>query len=266
MSKFSVEIYLRSIIQVLPGLYVGSVRDSKDQEQLRSNNITHIISIHDNPKRGVSEDVEYLCILASDKPHQNLVQYFPQCNDFIHAARISGGTVLIHCLAGVSRSVTIAVAYVMSVTSLNWKDGLKCVRAARAIANPNLGFQRQLQDFDGRRLREERRRLGIKFPRTMFRPEDEQEVRQMVTLFDSVQNLPQVTGQPDDRSVIQDGRRRISGSSEPSTSHSSPTLGSSLRRAAKSPFDDLAPGRSPMVRRRTLPTPSTTSVRGAKTI
>ncbi|RWS30384.1 dual specificity protein phosphatase 22-B-like protein [Leptotrombidium deliense] len=54
----------------------------------------------------------------------------------------------------VSRSVTIAVAYVMSVTSLNWKDALKCVRGARAIANPNLGFQKQLQDFEGRRLRE----------------------------------------------------------------------------------------------------------------
>lgn len=60
----------------------------------------------------------------------------------------------LYSLAGVSRSITILIAYLMSVTSLNWKDGLKCVRAARAIANPNLGFQKQLQEFEGRRLRE----------------------------------------------------------------------------------------------------------------
>ena len=61
---------------------------------------------------------------------------------------------LTHSLAGVSRSITILIAYLMSVTSLNWKDALKCVRAARAIANPNLGFQKQLQEFEGRCLRE----------------------------------------------------------------------------------------------------------------
>ena len=51
----SLECTLRFSWQILPGLYVGSVRDSKDQEQLRLNNITHIISIHDNPKRGIQE-------------------------------------------------------------------------------------------------------------------------------------------------------------------------------------------------------------------
>ncbi|CAG2110974.1 unnamed protein product, partial [Medioppia subpectinata] len=93
---------------ILTGLYIGSVRDSKDVEQLKSNCISHIISIHDNARRGGQEictenmkkaefvftfaDVEYLCILASDTPNQNLSQFFSQCNDFIHCARLSGGS------------------------------------------------------------------------------------------------------------------------------------------------------------------------------
>lgn len=55
-------------------------------------------------------------------------------------------------LAGMSRSVTVAVAYIMSVTSLNWKEALKVVRAGRSVANPNLGFQRQLQEFESYKL------------------------------------------------------------------------------------------------------------------
>lgn len=38
-------------LQVLPGLYVGNYRDSKDPQQLERHNITHIVAIHDCPRR-----------------------------------------------------------------------------------------------------------------------------------------------------------------------------------------------------------------------
>lgn len=92
--------------------------------------------------------------MASDTPDQNLSQYFSVCNDFIHAARLRDGHVLIHCLAGMSRSVTVAVAYIMSATQLSWKEALKVVRSGRAVANPNRGFQTQLNDFEMYKLSE----------------------------------------------------------------------------------------------------------------
>lgn len=60
-----------------------------------------------------------------------------------------------------SRSVTVAVAYIMSVTPLNWREALKVVRAGRAVANPNLGFQRQLQDFETYKLVEVRKSICV---------------------------------------------------------------------------------------------------------
>ncbi|KAG8254564.1 Dual specificity protein phosphatase 22 [Homalodisca vitripennis] len=45
------------------------------------------------------KDKHYLCVMAADTPDQNLTQYFPLCNDFIHAARLRGGNVLIHWAA-----------------------------------------------------------------------------------------------------------------------------------------------------------------------
>ena len=50
-------------------------------------------------------------------------------------------------MAGISRSTTIVAAYIMAVTELNWKDSIKAIKCSRSIANPNYGFQRQLQDF-----------------------------------------------------------------------------------------------------------------------
>ncbi|XP_034657199.1 uncharacterized protein LOC117894325 isoform X1 [Drosophila subobscura] len=151
--------------KVLPGLYVGNYRDSKDHAQLERFQISHIVAIHDSPRR-LLPDKHYLCVMASDTPDQNLSQYFSVCNDFIHAARLREGNVLIHCLAGMSRSVTVAVAYIMTATHLNWKEALKVVRAGRAVANPNTGFQNQLLEFEQFKLSEERRRLRERFPST----------------------------------------------------------------------------------------------------
>lgn len=169
--------------KVLPGLYIGNIRDSKDQEQLQANEITHIISIHDNAKQ-LYQDKKYLCIQASDSPDQNISQYFPQCNEFIHRARTNGGNVLIHCLAGVSRSATVAAAYIMSSTSLNARDAVKVVRTVRTVANPNFGFERQLKNFERCRLGEERRRLRKKYPDCDY-DNDDKECLRLLGIFHS---------------------------------------------------------------------------------
>uniref|UniRef100_A0A8D9A6S9 Dual specificity protein phosphatase 15 n=1 Tax=Cacopsylla melanoneura TaxID=428564 RepID=A0A8D9A6S9_9HEMI len=171
--------------KVLPGLYVGNYRDSKDPAQLNRYAISHIVAIHDAARK-LHPDIHYLCVLASDTPEQNLAQYFPLCNDFIHAARLRGGHVLIHCLAGMSRSVTVTIAYIMSVTSLNWKEALKVVRVGRAIANPNNGFQKQLQDFECFRLMDERKRLRERFPSRALSNLDEEQCQLLLIAYQSL--------------------------------------------------------------------------------
>lgn len=42
----------------------------------------------------------------------------------------------------------------MSTTNLSWKEALKVVRVGRSIANPNVGFQQQLKDFESSRLQD----------------------------------------------------------------------------------------------------------------
>lgn len=134
------------INKVLPDLYLGNFRDAKDREQLARNNITHILSIYDNAAP-LLQEMTYLCISAADLPSQNLVQHFKESIMFMHECRLKGEGCLVHCLAGVSRSVTLVVAYIMTLTGRGWQEALAAVRVVRPSAQPNLGFQRQLQDF-----------------------------------------------------------------------------------------------------------------------
>ena len=69
-----------------------------------------------------------------------------KCNELMYEVR---HTFVLFCsLAGVSRSVTVTAAYIMTVTNLGWRDTLNAIRGARNCANPNFGFQKQLQEYE----------------------------------------------------------------------------------------------------------------------
>ncbi|KAM9301814.1 interferon regulatory factor 8 [Gastrophryne carolinensis] len=151
--------------QVLDGLFLGNIRDAEDAAALSASGVTHIVSVHNNAKALLPE-MTYLCITASDSSRQNLVQHFRPCIKFIHENRLRGAGCLVHCLAGVSRSATLVVAYLMAVTPFGWEDCLSAVKSVRSYVDPNLGFQQQLQEYEmtlvkemcdrnsGRRLRQ----------------------------------------------------------------------------------------------------------------
>jgi protein-tyrosine phosphatase len=58
-----------------------------------------------------------------------------------------GGKVLVHCFAGVSRSATIVIAYMMQEHGMNYHSAFKFVKSKRPFINPNEGFRTQLITF-----------------------------------------------------------------------------------------------------------------------
>ncbi|XP_015450309.1 dual specificity protein phosphatase 22 isoform X4 [Pteropus alecto] len=122
---------------------------------------------------GMNKGVKYLCIPAADSPSQNLSRHFKESIKFIHECRLSGEGCLVHCLAGVSRSVTLVIAYIMTVTDFGWEDALHTVRAGRSCANPNLGFQRQLQEFEKHEVHQYRQWLKEEYGESPLRDTEE---------------------------------------------------------------------------------------------
>lgn len=94
---------------------------------------------------------------------------------------VLGNTALVSCsLAGMSRSVTITCAYLMSVTSLDWPEVLDAVRFARPHASPNFGFCQQLMHYHKDKIKEERERVLQLFPSSSLKLKDEEHLRALL--------------------------------------------------------------------------------------
>nr|CAD7261912.1 unnamed protein product [Timema shepardi] len=65
----------------------------------------------------------------------------------IYEARSNEKGILVHCLAGVSRSVTVTVAYLMYKLSLDLNDAFNLVRSRKSNIAPNFHFMEQLFCF-----------------------------------------------------------------------------------------------------------------------
>lgn len=93
-------------------------------------------------------------IPAVDTYSFNIKSFFEEANSFIEVAMLTGGKVLIHCKEGISRSPTVAIAYLMMRKNMSALEAVKHVRGRRTV-QPNDGFLAQLIDLD-ERLRKEK--------------------------------------------------------------------------------------------------------------
>jgi len=135
--------------QVTPFLYLGNMTDAADPETLSKLGIDHVLNVTAvNPTYTQSDSITYKQLLAADNGSQNIKQYFDEAFTFIDTARDCGGSVLIHCQAGVSRSPTIAIAYLIKNFPMRMLEAYKFIKTRRSIISPNLNFMGQLLEFE----------------------------------------------------------------------------------------------------------------------
>ncbi|RUS88355.1 hypothetical protein EGW08_003867 [Elysia chlorotica] len=137
-------------VQVLPNLYLGSAKNSADLAQLRQYGITHVLNVTANvPNMFENErEFKYLQIPISDHWSQNLAAFFPEAIKFIDEARDKQEGVLVHCLAGISRSVTVTVAYLMNREKMSLNHAYDHVKRCKPNISPNFTFMGQLLEFE----------------------------------------------------------------------------------------------------------------------
>lgn len=133
--------------RVCTGVFVGPIQSAFFHDVLQQRNITHVVNASGEKYREYP-GIEYLAVRFVDDESVDITQYFARVLPFMHAAVAAGGGVLVHCQAGVSRSVTFVTAYLMVAKRMTRDAALERIREVRPWAQPNRGFMMQLATLE----------------------------------------------------------------------------------------------------------------------
>ena len=134
--------------EIEQGLFLGSLVAASNKDELKSRNVTHVLTVANSLKPAHPSDFVYKVVPVADREETNLSQYFDECINFIDEAKRQGGGVLVHCFVGKSRSVTIILAYLIKKRGMSFSQALDHVKSKRPQASPNAGFILQLMELE----------------------------------------------------------------------------------------------------------------------
>ncbi|XP_031629889.1 probable dual specificity protein phosphatase DDB_G0283417 isoform X2 [Contarinia nasturtii] len=130
-------------------LYLGS-QDAVTQENVQKYKFTDILSIGiETPPSDIdSNAIRTHYVACLDLPETCLEAIVRQSNQIICDVHERTGRILIHCNAGVSRSSTICIAYLILEHKMSFDVAFALVKSKRECIRPNDGFLKQLKQMD----------------------------------------------------------------------------------------------------------------------
>jgi len=83
-----------------------------------------------------------------DDPDEKLDVHFQSVFGILEVAKQQGQGVLVHCQAGISRSASLVIAYLMRENKMTLREAFLLTKEKRPAVQPNSGFMEQLVELD----------------------------------------------------------------------------------------------------------------------
>jgi len=135
--------------QVTDNLFIGDCFAADDHALLKKHEITHVVCALKLLKPNYAEGITPLYIEVNDSSDEDLGQHFEEIYEFMdNAIENETGKVYVHCAAGVSRSSTCLISYLMKKKNWKFAKTKHFVTQRHITTYPNEGFTKQLLEWE----------------------------------------------------------------------------------------------------------------------
>ena len=136
--------------QILPHLYLGCRKVAACLPSLRENQINRVLNVTSSVPNQFQhiDGFVYKQIAVEDSHEVDMIKHLPEAFLFIEEARNRGEKVLVHCYAGMSRSVTVIIAYLMKYYHHTLESAFDFVKQRKQNISPNFSFMGQLFEYE----------------------------------------------------------------------------------------------------------------------
>jgi len=126
-------------------LYLGNMFDANDSISIKKANISCIVCVAERLKIiNTNPNVTVHKYELADDYNCNISLYFDEIGEIIN----KGGIVLVNCAAGISRSSTIVIAYIMKYYKIDLRKTFLFVKKKRNQICPNKRFMECLLEYE----------------------------------------------------------------------------------------------------------------------
>lgn len=141
-----IRLHRSSMNEIAPGLYLSGQEAALNKNLLNEKKITHILNLATNVDNKFESEIAYKKIKIEDSTTQDIMGCFDESFDYIeNALKDEHNSVLVHCNAGVSRSASVVISYLMKKgLHQTYQEAFEHVLSCRSIISPNTGFVEQL--------------------------------------------------------------------------------------------------------------------------
>ena len=136
-----------ALSEITPDVLISNFKGAANHEPLRAMGVTHIASVGQEFVDAEPNDgFTYWNHDITDDDHQGdaMADALHEAAAFVHDGLQKGGKVLVHCAAGISRSVTVVLGWMILHRGMSLRDAFAQCFAARPCIWPNEGFMQAL--------------------------------------------------------------------------------------------------------------------------
>lgn len=135
MSKITDNLFLTSI--------GGMTQENFEKYQIRCV-INATVEAPNLRKKGI----ETIRVPVDDSPNDDIEEFFDLVADKINERTLLNINICVHCVAGVSRSTSLVLAYLMKYQKMDLHSAFSFTHAKRPVVRPNNGFFHQLLNYE----------------------------------------------------------------------------------------------------------------------
>lgn len=133
---------------ITPHILLGDRKDASNLNALRKNGVTHVLNTAKQLPNYFPDQFIYCNLAMIDNEKQDLMPYLDKAVKFQQHCEQVGGRCLVHCIAGVSRSTSCVLAYLMTEKKQWLFEAFNHCKAQRSIVHPNEGFRLTLARYE----------------------------------------------------------------------------------------------------------------------
>jgi len=135
--------------EIIPNLWIGNIQDSVLEPWIYQFDIV-INCTKDLPFCNSNAKNIRLPIDDNLQPEEieNMFNCLQKITEYMHVQLLKGKKIFVHCFAGIQRSATVIVAYLVRYTGMSLDQCIKCVETKRSIIfTPMCNFRPALDNF-----------------------------------------------------------------------------------------------------------------------